>query len=145
VLRLLEFLITACLKNQNTLEGLSRMVPVIHSKRLQSDETPLAPIFSSFYLKGGLLQTADLLVNLQHSIKKTSTMVCENFHQTVFCGESTYKMSAWAKFWLEFGVLSSLSFKINFQGIRKSWELYFGEIVCQRKGKCSWKRKEGEG
>lgn len=50
--------------------------------------------------------------------------VRENFNQVVFCGESTYKESAWAKFWLELGILSSLSFKINFQGIIKSWELF---------------------
>lgn len=49
---------------------------------------------------------------------------CENFDQIVLCGESTYKQSAWVKFWLEFGILSSLSFKINFQGILRSWELF---------------------
>lgn len=62
-------------------------------------------------------------MNLQHSIKKTYVTVDEDFDQIMFCREPPYKESAWAKSWLEFGVLSSLSFRINFQGILKSWEL----------------------
>lgn len=71
--------------------------------------------------------------------------VRENFDRVVFCGESTYKESAWAKFWLELGILSSLSFKINFQRYYKELGIIFRQIVCQRNGKCSCKRTEREG
>lgn len=43
----------------------------------------------------------------------------------LFCEESAYQESVWATLCLEFDILSSLSFKLNFQGVIKSSELFF--------------------
>lgn len=101
--------------------------------------------FSVAFFWRGVCCSCSPVTELQHGLKKTPVTVYENSDQIVFRGESAHQESAWATFCLELDILSSLSFKLNFQGIIKSWELFLVKYFVKEMENILVRGKYGEG